>query len=106
MQSVICDLRLATCGLRLAANVNTEKNRANPDLKDEVLMLQIETARLRLLPCTVAAAQAATADRAALEALVDARVPEDWPAADLRDFLPIYAQIVDERAARRGWGIW
>ena len=69
-------------------------------------MLQIETARLRLLPCTVAAAQAATADRAALEALVGARVPEDWPAEDLRDFLPVYARIVDERAARRGWGIW
>ncbi len=69
-------------------------------------MIQIETPPLRLVPCTVAAAQAAMADRAALEALLGVRVPADWPAEDLRDFLPIYGQIVDERAARQGWGIW
>jgi [ribosomal protein S5]-alanine N-acetyltransferase len=69
-------------------------------------MLHLETSRLRLLPCTVAAAQAATADRAALEALLGVCVPEDWPADDLRDFLPVYARIVDEQAARHGWGIW
>lgn len=69
-------------------------------------MLQIETARLRLVPCTVAAAHAAMTDRAALEALLGARVPEDWPAEDLRDFLPVYARIVDEQAAHQGWGIW
>jgi ribosomal-protein-alanine N-acetyltransferase len=69
-------------------------------------MLQIETPRLRLVPCSVAAAQAAIADRAALESLLGARVPEDWPAEDLRDFLPVYARIVDEQAARQGWGIW
>ena len=69
-------------------------------------MPQIETTRLRLLPCTVAAAQAATTDRAAFAALLGVRVPDDWPAEDLRDFLPVYGQIVDERAARQGWGIW
>jgi len=69
-------------------------------------MLQIETPRLRLVPCTVGAAQAAKSDRAALEALLGARVPGDWPAEDLRDFLPVYAKIVDEQAARQGWGIW
>ena len=52
-------------------------------------MLPIETPRLRLLPCTVAAAQAAISDRAALQVLLGARVPEDWPAEDLRDFLPV-----------------
>lgn len=69
-------------------------------------MLQIETRQLRLVPCTVAAAQAAMADHAALETLLGVRVPHDWPAEDLRDFLPIYGQIVDEQAARQGWGIW
>jgi ribosomal-protein-alanine N-acetyltransferase len=69
-------------------------------------MLQIKTTHLRLVPCTVAVAQAAMADRAALEALLGVRVPDDWPAEDLRDFLPIYSQIVDEQAARQGWGIW
>ena len=69
-------------------------------------MLQIETRQLQLVACTVAAAQAATTDRAALEALLGVRVPDDWPAEDLRDFLPIYDRIVDAQAARQGWGIW
>ncbi len=69
-------------------------------------MPQIETSRLRLVPCTVAAAQAATADRAAFAALLGVRVPDDWPAEDLRDFLPVYGKIVDQHAARAGWGIW
>jgi ribosomal-protein-alanine N-acetyltransferase len=69
-------------------------------------MLKIETRQLRLIPCTVAAAQAATTDRAAFAALLGVRVPDDWPADDLRDFLPVYGKIVDEQAARAGWGIW
>ena len=69
-------------------------------------MLQIETPALRLIPCTIAAAQAAATDRAAFAALLGVRVPDDWPAADLRDFLPVYGKIVDELAARAGWGIW
>ena len=69
-------------------------------------MLQIETARLRLVACTVEAVQAALSDRDGLAALLSARVPEDWPQADLRDFLPLYARIADARAAAAGWGIW
>ena len=69
-------------------------------------MLQIETPALRLIPCSIAAAQAAATDRAAFAALLGVRVPDDWPAADLRDFLPVYGKIVDELAARAGWGIW
>src|SRR5215216_7548891 len=72
----------------------------------EKRMLQIETSRLRLVPCTVADAQAAMEDRAALEGRLGARVPDEWPAEDLRDFLPIYGQIVDAQAAGQGWGIW
>jgi ribosomal-protein-alanine N-acetyltransferase len=69
-------------------------------------MLQIETKRLRLAPCSVAAAQAASADRAELAAAVGMRVPDEWPAEDLRDFLPVYGQIVGDELARAGWGIW
>jgi ribosomal-protein-alanine N-acetyltransferase len=69
-------------------------------------MLQIETPQLRLVPCTVEDAQAAMTDRAALEARLGVRVPNEWPAEDLRDFLPIYGQIVAVEAARQGWGIW
>ncbi|HEU5102742.1 MAG TPA: GNAT family N-acetyltransferase [Roseiflexaceae bacterium] len=69
-------------------------------------MLQIETTRLRLLPCSIQTAQAAISDRAALEWQLGARVPAEWPAEDLRDFLPVYGRIVDDRAASHGWGIW
>src|SRR5438477_908545 len=69
-------------------------------------MLQIETPQLRLVPCTVAAAQAAMTDRAAFESLLGVRVPDDWPAEDLRDFLPVYHRLVDAQAASQGWGIW
>ena len=69
-------------------------------------MPQIETANLRLVPCSVAAAQAAIESPAALAAELDARVPADWPAEDLRDFLPVYGQFVSDAAARAGWGIW
>jgi ribosomal-protein-alanine N-acetyltransferase len=69
-------------------------------------MLQIETTHLRLVPCSIAAAQAASSDRAALESELGVHVPDDWPAEDLRDFLPVYARIVEEQAALQGWGIW
>lgn len=69
-------------------------------------MLQIETERLRLVSCSVAAAQAAIEDRAIFAAGVGMRVPGDWPAEDLRDFLPDYGQIVSDEAAQAGWGIW
>ena len=69
-------------------------------------MLQIKTGRLRLVACTVEDVRAALDDRAALERLVGARVPDGWPQADLRDFLPLYARIADARAAAAGWGIW
>ena len=69
-------------------------------------MLQIETDHLRLAPCSVVAAQAAIADRNELAATVGRRVPDDWPAEDLRDFLPVYGQIVGNEVARAGWGIW
>ena len=69
-------------------------------------MLQIETPQLRLVPCTVAAAQAAMTDRAAFASLLGVHVDDDWPAEDLRHFLPIYGQIVAAQAARQGWGIW
>lgn len=69
-------------------------------------MLEIETARLRLIPCSVAAAQAAIGDRAGFAASIGARVPDEWPAEDLRDFLPVYGQIASDEAAQAGWGIW
>ena len=69
-------------------------------------MLELTTTRLRLAPCSVAAAQAAIDDRGALAAALAARVPPDWPGEDLRDFLPVYGQLVGSADAQAGWGIW
>ena len=69
-------------------------------------MIEITTARLKLIPCSAEVAQAALDDRASLEKRLGARVPADWPAPDLRDFLPVYAKLVDTEAMLRGWGIW
>ena len=69
-------------------------------------MLAIDTARLRLQPLIIGAAQAALEDRVGLAARFGARVPDEWPAADVRSFLPMYAQLIGEVAAREGWGIW
>lgn len=68
--------------------------------------MEITTAHLRLVPCSVAVAQAAAADRGALAAELGARVPPDWPGEDLRDFLPLYGQLVGDADAQAGWGIW
>ena len=69
-------------------------------------MLVIETARLRLLPCSAQVAHAAPTNRAEVERSLDVHVPDDWPASDLRDFLPVYAQLLDEDPSQLGWGIW
>lgn len=69
-------------------------------------MPAIDTPHLRLVPCSVSAAQAAVNDRAVLAAQLGMRVPEDWPAEDLRDFLPVYGQLVGAETAEQGWGIW
>lgn len=66
----------------------------------------LTTGRLRLVTCSVAAAQAALTDRGALAAELGAAVPSDWPLDDLREFLPLYGQLVGEETAAQGWGIW
>jgi ribosomal-protein-alanine N-acetyltransferase len=38
--------------------------------------------------------------------LLAVRVPDDWPASDLRDFLPFYAQLLADDPSQLGWGIW
>jgi [ribosomal protein S5]-alanine N-acetyltransferase len=70
------------------------------------MRLQINSARLRLVACAVDLVQVALADRAELEHMIRARVPDDWPQPDLRDFLPAYAKIVGPEDAAAGWGIW
>jgi ribosomal-protein-alanine N-acetyltransferase len=69
-------------------------------------MDEVRTPRLRLLPCSAEVANAALHNRSALPALLGVEVPDQWPASDLLDFLPLYAETVAENPAELGWGIW
>ena len=58
-------------------------------------LLHLKTERLDLIPCSLGVAQAVVADKSKLEAILAVRVPDDWPAQDLREFLPFYAQQLE-----------
>jgi ribosomal-protein-alanine N-acetyltransferase len=68
--------------------------------------MRILTRRLDLFPCSVEVARAVVSDKADLEALLGVRVPGDWPARDLREVLPCYAQQLETDPSLHGWGIW
>jgi len=69
-------------------------------------VMRVRTGRLDLFPCAVDAARAAIEDRTRLETLLGVWVPDDWPASDLRDFLPLYAQQLEAAPSLLGWGVW
>ena len=69
-------------------------------------MLQVQTARLTLLACPAHLARAAHRGRQHLEALLGARVHEDWPTPEIHGFLPIYARQIEAAPGLLGWGIW
>jgi ribosomal-protein-alanine N-acetyltransferase len=66
----------------------------------------LRTRRLDLLPCSFQVAQAVVQDRDGLKSLLGVRVPDDWPAQDLQEFLPTYAQQLQADPTLLGWGIW
>ena len=69
-------------------------------------LLHLKTERLDLIPCSLGVAQAVVADKSKLEAILAVRVPDDWPAQDLREFLPFYAQQLEADLSLLGWGVW
>ncbi|BAZ31979.1 acetyltransferase [Cylindrospermum sp. NIES-4074] len=69
--------------------------------------LQITTGRLELLPCSLEVAQgAAIKNKSQVEQLLGVKVPDDWYASEVLDFLPIYAQMLMEDPSVLGWGVW
>lgn len=69
-------------------------------------MLTIRGDRLLLVACSAQAARAALTGRRHVETLIGYRVHEEWPSADIRSYLPIYARRVEHDPAALGWGIW
>ena len=66
----------------------------------------LSTARLKLHPATVAHARAEIDDRAALERLLQARVPENWPPESSADALPLFLQWLEAAPDCVGWFGW
>jgi ribosomal-protein-alanine N-acetyltransferase len=68
--------------------------------------LTVSTQRLDLIPCSAELARALIRRRIHAGVLLGTRVPDDWPAQDLRDFLPHYVQQLEADPSLLGWGIW
>ena len=62
----------------------------------------IVTARMRLVPATVALARAELADRAEFARLLSAAVPDEWPPEILADTLPLFLKWIEATPNRVG----
>ena len=66
----------------------------------------IETARLTLVPATLALARAELSDRAEFARLLGAVVPGNWPPETLVDALPLFLLALEEAPDLSGWLAW
>ncbi|HBO43085.1 MAG TPA: GNAT family N-acetyltransferase [Planctomycetaceae bacterium] len=66
----------------------------------------IVTARMRLVPATVALARAELTDRAEFARLLSATVPDEWPPEILADALPVFLEWIEAAPDRVGWYVW
>ena len=66
----------------------------------------IETARLTLVPATVALARAEIGDRGGFARLLAASVPDNWPPETLVDALPMFLDWLEAAPDAVGWFGW
>ena len=66
----------------------------------------IKTARLTLIPATVALARAETLDRPTFPALLGASVPDAWPPEMLDDALAFFLQQIEAAPEQAHWITW
>ena len=66
----------------------------------------IKTARLTLIPATVALARAETLDRPAFAALLGARVPDAWPPEMLGAALDFFLEQIEAAPEQAHWIAW
>lgn len=68
--------------------------------------LRLVTRRLTLVACSIAAIEALGRDRREAERLLGARLPHEWPDAELAGLLPVIATQLRENSAALGYGVW
>jgi RimJ/RimL family protein N-acetyltransferase len=66
----------------------------------------IETARLKLMPATVALARAEIGDRGEFARQLGASVPDNWPPETLAEALPLFLGWLEAAPDRVGWFGW
>ena len=66
----------------------------------------IETARLKLVPATVALARAEIGDRDEFARLLGVSVPDNWPPESLADALPMFLGWLEAAPEPVGWFHW
>ncbi len=66
----------------------------------------IDTARLRLVPATVALARAELDNRDEFARLLAAAVPDNWPPESAADALPLFLTWLEAAPDRVGWFGW
>jgi RimJ/RimL family protein N-acetyltransferase len=66
----------------------------------------IETARLKLIPATVALARAEIGDRAEFARRLEASVPDNRPPETAADALPLFLSWLEAAPDRVGWFGW
>ena len=71
-----------------------------------VAAIKVMTERLALIAATADLARAAFADRARFEAMIEARVPEEWPPPLTEDVQEFTALALEADAILPGWLAW
>ena len=66
----------------------------------------IETARLKLVPATVAHVRAELGDAREFARLLGASVPQNWPPDGVEDALPLFLDWLEAAPAAVGWYSW
>ena len=66
----------------------------------------IVTARMRLVPASVALARAELTNRVEFARLLSATVPDEWPPEILADALPVFLEWIEAAPDRVGWYVW
>jgi ribosomal-protein-alanine N-acetyltransferase len=69
-------------------------------------LLHLKTERLDIVPCSLEVVWAVVTDKSKTETILAVQVPGDWPAQDLQEFLPLYAQQLETDPTLLGWGVW
>ena len=67
---------------------------------------RVKTERLVLIPLSLELVELLQTDTQQAAIRLGAVVPDDWLSPDLRDYLPLYHQIVENDPGAAVWGIW